>query len=162
MTTKSGEKKFLSFNDVVVERNGPSLARLDVHLNQKFFLKVLADGIIISTASGSTAYSLSAGGSILHPQVSGKIMTPICSITTSIKPVVVPDFIIITIKASKDAKVKSRLAIDGHTIVIVDLEDVVTIRSSKFPMKFYVASNINPLDHWAGKLGQIYHYQDPI
>ena len=111
----------------MIERNGPALARLNVYLNGKFFLKVLADGIIISTASGSTAYSLSAGGSILHPKVSGKIMTPICSITTSIKPVVVPDFIEITIKAGKDARIKTRLDIDGHTSVMMELEDVVEV-----------------------------------
>lgn len=67
LQTKEGEKHFHAFNDVVIERDGPYMARLNVHLNNKFFLKVLADGIIISSSSGSTAYSLSAGGSIMHP-----------------------------------------------------------------------------------------------
>ena len=58
-----------AFNDVTIERSGANIARLNIFTNDEFFLKLLADGLIISTSSGSTAYSLSAGGSILHPYV---------------------------------------------------------------------------------------------
>lgn len=98
---------------------------MNIYLNKIFFLKLYADGIIVSTSSGSTAYSLSAGGSILHPQVFGSVLTPICSITTSLKPVVIPEFIVVDIENDKDARTKTHLSIDGHTTIVMEKEDTV-------------------------------------
>jgi NAD kinase len=146
----------------VIERGKSGIARLDISLDEQKFLKLLADGIIICSSSGSTAYSLSAGGSILHPKVEGTMLTPICSITTSIKPVVVPEFLKIKVKASEDARSHCNLSIDGHTIITMENTDSVEVHTSVLPMEFYMAGDINPLTHWVKKLGDIYNYQNPF
>ena len=65
-------------NEIVVDRGqSPFLSQIDVFCNDLFVTKVQADGLIVATATGSTAYSLSAGASIIHPSVPGILFTPI-------------------------------------------------------------------------------------
>jgi len=83
-----GEKSF-AVNDIVVHRaNNPSLVQISVHANGLYLNTFEADGIIIATPNGSTAYSLAAGGPILSPNLEAIVITPICPHTISNRPIV--------------------------------------------------------------------------
>lgn len=83
---------YYALNDVVVSK-GPfaRMASLRTYVNGRFIVTYAADGIIISSPTGSTAYSLSAGGPVVHPDVSALIITPVCPHTLSVRSMVVPD-----------------------------------------------------------------------
>ncbi len=84
-------REFVVLNDVVIAK--ATLARIltiDVEVNGQFLSRYRADGLILSTPTGSTAYNLSAGGPIVHPELPALVITPICSHTLSNRPLVVP------------------------------------------------------------------------
>jgi len=80
-----------ALNEVTVRRDETKfLADLNIYLNNALIFSIRGDGVIISTASGSSAYSLSAGGPLLHPTIKAMLVTPISSYPPSLRPVVVP------------------------------------------------------------------------
>lgn len=98
----------LSMNDVVVNRGATAgMVELRVDIGQEFMANIRADGLILASPTGSTAYSLSAGGPILHPAIAGWVMVPIASHTLSNRPIVLPDSaeVRITVVAGRDASV---------------------------------------------------------
>ena len=104
---RDGEKIFegLSLNDVVVSRGATaSMVELRVDVDGDFVANLRADGLIVATPTGSTAYALSAGGPILHPAIGGWVMVPIASHTLSNRPIVLPDAgeVRIAVVAGKD------------------------------------------------------------
>jgi len=105
---RDGERIFdgLSMNDVVVSRGATaSMVELRVDIGDEFVANMRADGLILSSPTGSTAYSLSAGGPILHPGIGGWVLVPIASHTMSNRPIVLPDTaaVRITVVAGRDA-----------------------------------------------------------
>ena len=98
---QSGEK--LALNDIVVKGTTTGrTSRFSLKINGKFVCDYLADGIIITTPTGSTAYGLSAGGPVIYPSLNVFVIVPICPHTLSARPIVVPDNEIITICSGKD------------------------------------------------------------
>ena len=96
----------LSLNDVVVSRGATaSMVELRVDIGDEFIANMRADGLIVASPTGSTAYSLSAGGPILHPGIAGWVLVPIASHTLSNRPIVLPDSgpVRITVVAGRDA-----------------------------------------------------------
>jgi NAD+ kinase len=96
----------LSLNDVVVSRGATaSMVELRVDIGDEFVANMRADGLIVASPTGSTAYSLSAGGPILHPGIAGWVLVPIASHTLSNRPIVLPDSgpVRITVVAGRDA-----------------------------------------------------------
>lgn len=80
-----------AMNDIFIHRgNAPHLANLDIYIDGAFLTRTMADGVILSTPTGSTAYSLSAGGSIVSPLVPGILLTPICPRSLSFRPLLLP------------------------------------------------------------------------
>ncbi|NOZ61538.1 MAG: NAD(+) kinase [Calditrichaeota bacterium] len=85
-------EKYYALNDVVVDRGGFSrVIRLDVYIDDSYLNSYLGDGVIVATPTGSTAYSMSASGPILFPNVNCTIINPICPHTLSVRPVVIHD-----------------------------------------------------------------------
>ena len=105
---RDGERIFegLSLNDVVVSRGATaSMVELRVDIGDEFVANLRADGLIVASPTGSTAYALSAGGPILHPGIAGWVVVPIASHTLSNRPIVLPDAgpVRITVVAGRDA-----------------------------------------------------------
>ncbi len=80
-----------ALNEIILHRGAsPHLTHLTISISGRVLTEAVADGLIISTPTGSTAYSLSAGGSIVHPLVKGIVLTPICARSLSFRPLVLP------------------------------------------------------------------------
>ena len=124
-----GIETYRALNDVVINKG--ALARivdLETRVNGLFLTTFKADGLIISTPTGSTGYSMSAGGPIVHPQMSCVVITPICPHTLTNRPIVLPDesIISITVKSSFDEMVY--LTIDGQVGLELKEGDSVEVR----------------------------------
>lgn len=118
-------------NDVVINKG--ALARivdLETRINKEFLTTYKADGLIVATPTGSTGYSLSAGGPIIQPQMSCIVITPICPHTLTNRPIVVTDesIISVTITASFDEKVY--LTLDGQVGIELQEGDSVEVRKA--------------------------------
>ena len=121
---------FLALNDVVVNKG--AIARIldfEVKVNDQFVSTYKSDGLIIATPTGSTAYSLAAGGPIVAPTVGAIVITPICAHTLTNRPVVLPDTarVEITFKAQREA---AYLTVDGQMGITAHSEDIVRIRKA--------------------------------
>jgi len=127
---------FLVLNDVVINKG--ALARildLDVHINDQFLTTFRADGLIVSTPTGSTAYNLSAGGPILYPTMSNFILTPICPFTLTNRPIILPDSDTVHISMRKESEEKVTLTIDGQVGFDLMYGDRVMIYKSEKRIK---------------------------
>jgi NAD+ kinase len=128
-------EKNTALNDVVITKSALArMVELDVYINKQYVTTFRADGLIVSTPTGSTAYSLSAGGPILYPTLESFVMTPICPHTLSNRPVVLPDdFILeVVVKGGKDIY----LTIDGQVGSPLKIKDRITIKKAKFKTYF--------------------------
>ncbi|KAI9779147.1 MAG: NADH kinase pos5 [Geoglossum umbratile] len=104
-----------AMNEVIIHRGrDPHLAIVEVFVGGRFLTEAVADGMIISTPTGSTAYSLSSGGSIIHPLVSSLLLTPICPRSLSFRPLVLPANAPVTLRlGSKNRGREVEVSIDG-------------------------------------------------
>jgi NAD+ kinase len=121
---------FLALNDVVLNKG--AIARIldfDVWVNGKFVSTYKSDGLIVCTPTGSTAYSLAAGGPIVVPSVEAFIMTPICAHTLSNRPIVLPDSAEVEV-AVKSHRESVYLTVDGQVGIAVRSEDMVRIKKA--------------------------------
>ena len=135
--------RFEVLNDVVI--NKVTLARiidLDVAINEEFLTTFKADGLIISTPTGSTAYNLSAGGPILYPTMETFILTPICPFTLTNRPIIIPDTSVIQIKMKNESEEAVVLTFDGQVGFDLYYDDKVIIRKSEKKIKLF-----RPPDH---------------
>ena len=125
----------LSMNDVVVSRGAMAgMVELRVDIGDEFVANLRADGLIIASPTGSTAYALSAGGPILHPGIAGFVLVPIASHTLSNRPIVLPDAGVIRIEivAGKDAS--ANFDMQGVTSLLHG--DQVRVRRSEHRVRF--------------------------
>ncbi|CAX43189.1 NADH kinase, mitochondrial precursor, putative [Candida dubliniensis CD36] len=106
-----------AMNDVTIHRgSSPNLTSLDIYIDNEFFTTTFADGVIFATPTGSTAYSLSSGGSITHPSVPCVLLTPICPRSLSFRPLILPSSSDIMIRLSESNRnQRIELTIDGIT-----------------------------------------------
>jgi len=139
-------------NDVVI--NKAALARIiaiDVKLDGLFVNLFRADGLIVSTPTGSTAYNLSAGGPIIYPSMNAVVLTPICPFTLTNRPIVVPDTakIELTLENENEGVV---LSLDGQTGYTMKAADRVVIRKSETTFNLVHPPNRNYFDVLRDKL----------
>ncbi|KAI9841494.1 MAG: NADH kinase pos5 [Sclerophora amabilis] len=115
-TGASAENDIHAMNEVIIHRGkDPHLAIVDVFVGGRFLTEAVADGMIISTPTGSTAYSLSSGGSIIHPLVSSLLLTPICPRSLSFRPLVLPSNTPVTLRLSEKNRGREvEVSIDGR------------------------------------------------
>ncbi|MCJ1249336.1 NADH kinase pos5 [Trapelia coarctata] len=107
-----------ALNEVLLHRGAdPHLAIISVLVNGRFLTEAVGDGMIISTPTGSTAYSLSAGGSIIHPLVPSLLLTPICPRSLSFRPLVLPANVEIVLRLSeKNRGRRVEVSVDGRSM----------------------------------------------
>ena len=128
----SGSQKYFALNDVVINKS--SIARLievDVKVNGEFVANYKADGVIVATPTGSTAYSLAAGGPVLEPTVEAFVITPVSPHALTNRPLVVRDTAIIEliIRGKHDAV---NITVDGQFSLPADEGDRIICRRSEY------------------------------
>ena len=139
-------------NDVVINKSALArIVEIDVFLNQLFVNSFRADGLIISTPTGSTAYNLSAGGPVIFPSMNAIVITPICPFTLSNRPIVVPDDAIIELRLKTDQE-EVALTLDGQVGFPLKVDDRVVIRKSNTTFNLIQPSNRNYFDVLRDKL----------
>ncbi len=139
-------------NDVVINKS--ALARIieiEAYLNQQFVNAFRADGLIISTPTGSTAYNLSAGGPVVFPSMNAVVITPICPFTLSNRPIVVPDDAVIELHLKTEQE-DVALTLDGQVGFPLKIEDRVVIRKSRTTFNLVQPMNRNYFDVLRDKL----------
>jgi NAD+ kinase len=124
---------FLGLNEAVVGIKGISrMIRLKIFMSDTYMGRYRADGVIVATPTGSTAYSMAAGGPILHPEMEAFILTPICPFTLSNRPTVVPAGEILRVEVEEPQKVEAVLTIDGQESFLLQPRDCILIRRAPF------------------------------
>lgn len=127
--------KHFALNDLVIERSSSSrVIEIDVTIDNTFFNRFISDGIIISTPTGSTAYSLSAGGPIVMPVLESMILNPICPHALTVRPVVIPADIDISLHVEKNES-KVLLSLDGQENLFLKPPFTVEIKKSDIYIK---------------------------
>ncbi len=130
-------------NDAVINKSALSrLASCAVYIDSKYITTFRADGLIVSTPTGSTAYSLAAGGPVIHPDVPGIILTPICPFTLTNRPLIIPDSASIEIRLEGDPS-DILLTFDGQEGVEIDSTDRIFLQKSKNPVKMISLNDQN-------------------
>lgn len=123
--------KMEALNDIVIKGEAFSrTSRLYVEINNNLVCDYLADGLIISTPTGSTAYTLSAGGPILTPSLNAIVIVPICPHTMNARPIVIPDTEVIKVTSSQN-KPLLKISADGQETKTVDVKEEIVITKSK-------------------------------
>lgn len=129
-------------NEVAFNRGTlASIINLEVHVNGQYMTSYRADGLIISTPTGSTAYSLSAGGPILHPRLSALVLCPICPFTLTNRPIVIPSPAVIQVRQTTKEEV--RVTLDGQTGYDMRGDDVLEMSPDDRPLLLIQATGKN-------------------
>lgn len=167
-----------ALNEVIVHRgSSPHLKIIDVFVGGRFLTEAVADGMIISSPTGSTAYSLSSGGSIVHPLVPSLLLTPICPRSLSFRPLVLPAETPITLRlGAKNRGREVEVSIDGKRIsegIGVGMEVRVLgeeVKSETGEWRGGVPSIVRGVegleereeDHWVGGLNALLKFNYPF
>jgi len=145
---------FYALNDIVVDR-GKSHRLLNCELlaNDNFVAKYKADGLIVATPTGSTAYSLASGGPIVIPTFGSMVVTPICPHTLTLRPIVFPDDQILEISFPEDGEKDMALAVDGQVNEYLESTAKVVIQKAPYKINMVNFTDSNYFNTLRTKLG---------
>ncbi|KAI9164268.1 NADH kinase pos5 [Blastocladiella emersonii ATCC 22665] len=149
-------KRFQVMNEVLLHRaSQPSLASIECRVNGQVLTRAVVDGLIIASPTGSTAYSLSAGGPIVHPEVPGILMTPVCPMSLSFRPALFPSSALISLRQVPGARCTSlELSVDGKVVSpLTSSHDVVHIHGQGDPVP-YITHEDGGGDDWVANINQ--------
>jgi NAD+ kinase len=139
-------------NDIVVNKKALArLAHIETYIDDHYMTTYSADGLIVATPTGSTAYSLAAGGPILHPGVHGILITPICPFTLTNRPIVVPDSACIKVRLAKES-LDIILTFDGQGCIEIDKNDTIIIQKGPYPINMITMPDQHYIDVLKDKL----------
>ncbi len=130
--------EYIVMNDVVVNKG--ALARiidLETYIDHNYVATFKADGLIVSTPTGSTGYALSAGGPILYPTLNSIILAPICPHTLTNRPIVLPDNVLVEI-VLRSQNEDVFLTLDGQVGFSLRQNDTVDVKKTPFKTKLYI------------------------
>jgi len=144
-------------NEAVVN-NGPtgSVCTLDTYCNGHMITTVTGDGLIVGTSTGSTAYNLAAGGTMVHPNVAGILFTPICPHSLSFRPVILPPSVTLRVTVPHDARNSSWALFDGRHNTELAKGDSLIAKMAKFPLP--TVCDPNETNEWFHALAQCLHW----
>ncbi|KAF2502273.1 ATP-NAD kinase, partial [Lophium mytilinum] len=127
-------EQFEVLNELVIDRGpSPYVSNLELYGDNALLTVVQADGCIFSTPTGSTAYSLSAGGSLVHPDIPAILLTPICPHTLSFRPMLLNDSMLLRVAVPRNSRATAYCAFDGKGRVELRQGDHVSIAASQYP-----------------------------
>lgn len=123
----NGQKKFLALNDMVIERGDRThLLNIALSCDGNLVSETKADGVIVASPTGSTAYNLAAGGPILHPESKVTVVTPICAHSLTTRPILFPDHKELTLQIVGDKRTAT-LVIDGKKVMEIDSKTKLSV-----------------------------------
>lgn len=127
-------EQFQVLNELVIDRGpSPYVSNLELYGDNELLTVVQADGCIISTPTGSTAYSLSAGGPLTHPSIPGILLTPICPHTLSFRPMVLSDTLLLKVCVPRSSRSTAYASFDGKGRVELRRGDCVQVEAGRYP-----------------------------
>lgn len=138
-----------ALNDVVI-KSGLRLIELEVKIDNQFVHKQRSDGLILTTPTGTTAYSLSAGGPILHPNLEAITLVPICPHTLSNRPITVSSNSEIEIRLVQ--KDEAQVSFDGQYQIALEIGDIITVRRANHSISLLHPSDYCYFDMLRNKL----------
>lgn len=155
--TQSKWKNILVLNEVVLDRGlSPYLCNLDLYVEKHLVTSIQGDGVIISTPTGSTAYAVAAGASMMHPSVPSIMITPICPHSLSFRPIVVPAEVEIKLIVSKESRNTAWVSFDGRSRQELQIGDCVKIKTAVHPFPSICLKD--PIDDWFNSLAECLHW----
>ncbi|XP_044758241.1 NAD kinase-like isoform X5 [Coccinella septempunctata] len=147
----------LVLNEVVVDRGpSPYLSNIDLFLDGKHITSVQGDGVIVSTPTGSTAYAVAAGASMIHPSVPAIMVTPICPHSLSFRPIVVPAGVELKISVSPDSRNTAWVSFDGRNRQELLHGDSLRVTTSIYPVPSICAQD--QISDWFDSLAECLHW----
>ncbi|XP_053690174.1 NAD kinase-like isoform X2 [Sabethes cyaneus] len=147
----------LVLNEVVIDRGLSSyLSNIDLFLDGKHITSVQGDGLIVSTPTGSTAYSAAAGASMIHPSVPAILVTPICPHSLSFRPIVLPAGVELKIALSPDSRNSSWVSFDGRNRQELLHGDSLHVTTSIYPVPSICAQD--QIADWFDSLAECLHW----
>ncbi|KAI7905766.1 ATP-NAD kinase-like domain-containing protein [Cokeromyces recurvatus] len=150
-------EKYHVINDLVVDRGpSPYVSLLELFGDDKHLTTVQADGLAISTPTGSTAYSLSAGGSLTHPDIQAILITPICPHTLSFRPTLVPDSMELRICVPFNSRNTAWASFDGRGRIELKQGDHIKVTASRYP--FPTVCKEDQATDWFNSLQNCLHW----
>lgn len=137
----------LVLNELVIDRGmSASLTNLECYVDSNFVTYIRGDGLIVSTPTGSTAYNLAAGGSMVHPAVPCILFTPICPHTLSSRPLVFPEHVILRLRVPMDSRGDLYCSFDGKSREPLSPGDSVVVHVSQLPVP--MVCNLDASHDW--------------
>ena len=127
-----GENRFALNELTVQKRDNSSMITIETSINNQFLANYWADGMIVATPTGSTAYSLSVGGPIMTPQLRGLLLTPIASHLLTVRPIVVPEDVEIQLKIMGRGQ-QFMVSVDHHS-ALLDFDTILRIRVCEYKL----------------------------
>lgn len=142
-----------ALNEIVISKGAPSrMIELSIFIDNNFVTRYRSDGAIISTPTGSTGYTISAGGPIVHPDLDNIILSPICPHSLNIRPIVLPKTSTVEIKV-ETANVESYATFDGQIVRPFNSENILRVTKSTGDLNLVVSLNRNYYSILRDKLG---------
>ncbi len=134
--------EFVALNDIVVERGSHSqLIETSISLSENIISRTKADGFIIATPTGSTAYNLAAGGPILHPETPAFILSFVAPHSLTTRPIILPQEESILLRLNEDRRQQAKLIIDGESLLELKENDILKISKSERAHQFLQPSD---------------------
>lgn len=155
--TQKTTTNLLVLNEVVIDRGpSPYLSNIDLYLDGKLITSVQGDGLIVSTPTGSTAYAVAAGASMIHPSVPAIMVTPICPHSLSFRPIVVPAGVELKISVSPDSRNTAWVSFDGRRRQELTHGDSLHVTTSIYPVPSICSQD--QIADWFASLAECLHW----
>ncbi|TPX68110.1 NAD+ kinase [Spizellomyces sp. 'palustris'] len=146
-------------NELVLDRGpNPGLLMLELYVDNMYLTTIQADGLVVATSTGSTAYSLSAGGSLVHPDKSAILITPICAHTLTCRPMILPGRMCLRICVSPNSRSTAWASFDARDRMELYKADSVCVTTSRYP--FLQICRYDQTKDWCRSLISSLHWNE--